>query len=131
QLLLDVEAFRRLDVLQVDAAEGGFQQLTYADDFVGVGGVQFQVENINVGETFKQNSFTFHHRLAGECSNMTESEHRRPIADHRHQVSGGGVLECMAGVRFGSQRWMRYAWSVGAGWLGCSASGRGWGCFRF
>ena len=65
QFFLDGEAFRRLDVFQVDAAEGGLEQLAGADDFVGVFGGQLDIEDVDIGEAFEQDAFAFHDRLAG------------------------------------------------------------------
>ncbi len=63
QGLLDDEAFRRLDVLQVDAAEARLHQRHRLDELVGILGVQFDVDRIDVGEALEQHRFAFHHRL--------------------------------------------------------------------
>ena len=65
QFLFDHETIRRLDVFQIDAAEGGLQHLAGANDILGVAGGQLQIENIDIGEAFEQHAFAFHHRLAG------------------------------------------------------------------
>ena len=92
QLVLDLEALRRLDVLEVDAAEGGLEQLAGADDFLRVLGVELDVEHVDVGEALEQNALAFHDRLAGRGADVAQSEHGRAVADHGHQVSLGGVL---------------------------------------
>ncbi len=56
--LLDDEAVRRLDVLEVDAAEGGAEIAHAVDEGVGVLGIDFEIDRIHVGEALEQ------HRLA-------------------------------------------------------------------
>ena len=66
QFFLDVEALRRLDVFQVDAAESGLEHLAGANDLVGVLGGQLDIEHIDIGEAFEQHALAFHDRLAGQ-----------------------------------------------------------------
>src|SRR6185437_7371159 len=68
QLFLNLEALGRLNVFQVDGAKGGLQQLANANHVFRLGAVNFQIENINVGEALEQDAFAFHHRLAGESA---------------------------------------------------------------
>ena len=92
QRFFDVEALRRLDVFQVDAAEGGLQKLAGLDDFVGIVGVQFDVEHVDVGKALEQHTLAFHDRLAGQRADVAQSEHRGAVGHHRDQVALGGVL---------------------------------------
>src|SRR5205085_8831188 len=66
QPLLDDEAFRRLDVLEVDAAEAGGEIAHAIDEGVDVGGVDLDVDGVDVGEALEQHCLAFHHRLGGE-----------------------------------------------------------------
>src|SRR5690606_32268609 len=50
QLALDDEALRRLDVLKVDAAEGGFEAGNDVDQLVGILLVDLDVEHVDAGE---------------------------------------------------------------------------------
>ena len=86
QLALDDEALRRLDVLQVDAAEGRLQRRDDVDDPVGVGGVDLDVEHVDAGEFLEQAALALHHRLAGERPDVAEAQHRRAVGDDRHQI---------------------------------------------
>ena len=63
ELLLDDEAVRRLDVLQVDAAEAGAQVAHAVDDGVDVGRVDQDVDGVDVGEALEQRALALHHRL--------------------------------------------------------------------
>ncbi len=63
QSLFDDEAFRRLDILKVDAAEARLHQLHRIDELVDVLGLEFDIDRIHVGKTLEQDRLTFHHRL--------------------------------------------------------------------
>ena len=92
QRFLDIEAFRGLDVFQVDSTESGLQQLAGLDDFVRVFGVKFYVENVDVGKAFEEDALAFHYRFSGQCPQVAEAEYRGSIGDNRYQVSFGGIL---------------------------------------
>ena len=113
QRLFDVEALRRLDVFQVDAAEGGLEQLAGLDDLVGILGVELDIEHIDVGEAFEQDAFAFHHRLAGQRADVAESEHRGAVGDHGDQVAFGGVLEGVLRILLDFEAGIGYARGVG------------------
>ncbi len=87
QLFLDHEALRRLDVLQVDAAEGRFQHLAGADDLARIFGRQLDIEHVDIGEALEQHPFALHHRLAGQGADIAQAQHRGAIADDPHQVA--------------------------------------------
>jgi hypothetical protein len=50
QRFLDVEALRRLDVLQIDAAESEFEKLAHLYDLIRVMSVNLDVEDVHIGE---------------------------------------------------------------------------------
>ena len=85
-LALDVEALRRLDVLEIDAAEGGLERDDDVDELVGIALVHLQVEDVDPGELLEQHALAFHHRLPGERTDVAEAEDRGAVRDHRHQV---------------------------------------------
>ena len=89
----DDEALRRLDVLQVDAAEGGAEKAHAVDEFVDVFGRHFQVDRIDVGEALEQHRLAFHHRLGGQRPEIAQPQDRRAVADHRHQIAARRVVE--------------------------------------
>ena len=113
QRLFNLEALRRLDVLQIDAAECRLQKLTQSDDLFRFLGIHLQIEDVDVSESLEQHAFAFHHRLAGQRPNIAETQHRGTIGDHRHQVSAGGVFECQFGLFMNFQAWLRHAWAIG------------------
>ena len=53
QALLDDEAFRRLDVFEIDAAPAGAEIADAIDELVGVLGGDFQIDGVDVGEAFE------------------------------------------------------------------------------
>jgi len=92
QLLLDVEALGRLDVLEIDAAEGGLEGGDHVDQLVGVGLVDLEVEDVDAGELLEQHALAFHHRLGGERADVAQAEHRGAVGDHADQVRARGQL---------------------------------------
>ena len=79
QLRLDLEAFRSLDVLEIDAAEGRLQRshgLDHALD--GVGG-DLDVEHVDAGEFLEQDRLAFHDRLGSQRADIAEPEHRGAV----------------------------------------------------
>ncbi len=95
---LDVEAVGRLDVLEVDPAERGLEGFDHFDDVIGLGGLELDVEDIDVRETLEEDSFSFHHRLRRERTDVAEAENRGAVRDHRHQIALGRVGEYVLGI---------------------------------
>ena len=93
QRALDVEAVRRLDVFEVDATEGGLQRRDGVDQLVEVALSQLDVEHIDAGELLEEHRLALHHRLGCQRADVAQTEHRRAIGDHGHQIAARGVLE--------------------------------------
>ncbi len=93
QCFFDLEAIRSLDVFQIDPAEGGFEQLAEFDDFFGIVAVDFDVEDVNVGEAFEQNGLAFHDGLSRKSADIAEAKHGGPVAHDCDQVAAGGIFE--------------------------------------
>ena len=97
ELRLDLEAFRPLDVLEIDAAEGRLQRghrLDHALD--GVGG-DLDVEHVDAGEFLEQHRLAFHHRLGGQRADIAEAEHGGAVGDHGDQIGADGQRAASAG----------------------------------
>jgi len=73
QTAFDFETFGSLDVLQVDASEGGGDGLYGFDEFVGILLVHFDVEHVDATVYFEQQAFTLHYRFAGHSAYVTQS----------------------------------------------------------
>jgi len=92
QALLDHEAFRRLDVFEVDPAKGLAEEPHAVDELVYVLGVDFEVDAVDVGEALEQHRLAFHHRLGAECAEIAQAQHGGAVGDHRHHVTFGRVV---------------------------------------
>src|SRR5690606_23127963 len=80
----------RLDVFEVDAAEGRLQAGDDLDQLVGVGLVDLDVEDVQAGELLEQHRLAFHDRLGGQRADVAQAQHRRAVGDHAHQVAARG-----------------------------------------
>ena len=98
QALLDDEAFRRLDVFEIDAAEAGAEVAHAIDELVDVPGVDLQIDGIDVGEALEQHRLAFHHRLGGQRAQIAQAQDRGAVGDHRHQVALGRVVVGRVGI---------------------------------
>src|SRR5690606_33674676 len=98
QALLDDEAVGRLDVFQVDAAEGGTEITHAIDEFVDIFGVDLEVDRIDVGKALEEHRLAFHHGFGGERAEIAEAEDGRAVRDDgdhvaaRRVVIGGGRI---------------------------------------
>ena len=76
----------------------GSRAFTTRDYFFGVGDVQFDVEDIDVGKALEEDALPLHHRFRGEWTDVAEAEHGGPVRNHRDQIPAGGVVEHLLGV---------------------------------
>jgi hypothetical protein len=99
QGVLDVEALRRLDVLEVDAAEGGRDELAGADDLIDALRVEADRHRIDAREALEEDRLALHDRQARARADVAEAEHGGAVrhdGDHvalrRVVVDGGRIL---------------------------------------
>ena len=76
QDLLDLEAMRSRDILEIDATEGRCDAEHRLDELLRMLGMDLDVEHVDVGKVLEQDRLAFHHRLAGERADIAEPEHR-------------------------------------------------------
>ena len=93
QLALDLETLRRLDVFEIDAAEGGLERGDDVDQLVRVALVDLDVEHVDAGELLEQHRLAFHHRLGRQRADRAQAQHRRAVGDHGDQVAARGVAK--------------------------------------
>ena len=93
QALLDDETLGRLDVFQVDAAEGRRDQTHGVDDIVDVLAVDLQVDGVDIGEALKEDRLAFHHRLGAERTQIAQAQNGGAVRDDRHHVAARCVIE--------------------------------------
>ena len=104
QCLLDDEAFGRGDVFQVDAAEAGFHQRDRFDELVRIFGIEFDIDQIDIGEALEQHRFAFHHRLGRERAEIAEPENGGAVRDDRHEIGPRGIV---IGMSWDWRQWLR------------------------
>ena len=92
QRLFNLKTLRGFNVLQVDAAKRRLQHLAGANDVLRLRRAQLDIEHIDIGKAFKQNSLALHHRLPGLGANVAQPQHRRAVRHHGHQVALPRVL---------------------------------------
>ena len=86
QPLLDLEAARRRDVLEVDAAEAGRDRLHDRDDLVGVLRVEAERPGVDAAELLEQQRLALHHRHRRLRADVAEAEHGGAVGDDRDGV---------------------------------------------
>ena len=86
QAVLDLEAARRRDILQVDPAEHGRHGLDEQHDLVDVLGGEAEREGVDVGQLLEEEGLAFHDRQGRPGPDVAEAEHRGPIGDDGHTV---------------------------------------------
>ena len=87
EAILDLEAGRRRDVLEVDAAEHRGDAHDGLDDLVGGGDVEADREGIDPGEVLEEERLALHHREGAGRADVAEPEHGGAVGD-----DGDGVL---------------------------------------
>ena len=108
QLFFDVKAFGSFDIFKVDPPERRLQHLHSFYNVIGVVGIQFNIEDINICESFEEHSFPFHHRLSGERPDIAKSENCGSIRNNTDKVSFCCVfvsvvrVGCDLAARFGN-----------------------------
>ena len=98
QALLDDKALGRLDVFEVDAAEGGAEIAHRIDEGIRIFGVDFQIDGIDIGKTLEEHGLAFHHRLGGERAQIAETENGRAIGNDGDQIAARRVVISLAGI---------------------------------
>ena len=91
QCFLDLEALRGLDVLEVDAAKGRGDGGDDPHQFIDIVGLDFDIENVDVGEGLEQHAFAFHHRFGGQCAAVAQTKDGRPVGYHGDEVAFGRI----------------------------------------
>ena len=90
--LLDLEAPRCGDVLEVDPAEARGEPDDGLDDLVGVGGVEADRDRVDAAELLEQDRLALHHRHRGGGADVAEAEHRGAVGDDGDGVGDPGVV---------------------------------------
>ena len=118
QPLLDHEAFRRLDVLQVDAAEAG-EEAHRVHHVIDILRVDLQVDAVDVGEALEQRDLALHHRLRRHRAEIAQPQHSGAVRHHRHHVALRRVVVGQRRVALDVQARLRDARRVGERKIAC------------
>ena len=86
QALLDLEAERGGDVLEVHPAEDGRDVLDRAHDLVDVLRGERQWKRSDTRERLEDEALPLHHGDRGGGADVTEAQHRRAVGDDGHRV---------------------------------------------
>ncbi len=91
QPTLDLEAARRADVLEVDAAVRRGDARHGVDDLVDVGRVEADRHAVDAAELLEQQRLALHHGERGERPDVAETEHGGAVGDDEDGVAAPGV----------------------------------------
>ena len=83
---LDLEAARRGDVLEVDAAEAGGERDDRADDLVDILGGEADRKGVDAAELLEQDRLALHDRESRLGPDVAEPEHGGPVGDDGDRV---------------------------------------------
>jgi hypothetical protein len=92
QLLLDDEAFRRIDVFEIDGAPTLSEEFHAIDELVRILGRDFEIDGIDVGKALEQHRLAFHHRLGRERAAIAQPKNGGAVGDHGDEIALGGVV---------------------------------------
>ena len=84
--LFNSKAFRRGDILEIDAAEGGRNRLDGPHDLIGILSIEHDGPRIDIRSLLEDERLPFHHRECAVRTDVAETEHRRPVGNNRDAV---------------------------------------------
>ena len=113
QTFLDLEAFRRLDVLEIDAAEGRLQCRHGLDHPLDFRRVDLDVEHVDAGELLEQHRLAFHDRLGGKRPDIAEAEHRTAIGNDGDEIGAARIVGGGRRIVTDREAWGRNAGRIG------------------
>jgi hypothetical protein len=90
-----------------------------------LGGVDLDVEHVDVGEPLEQQRLALHHRLASERPNVAQAEDGAAVGHHGHQIPAGGVAERLQRVLLNVAHRHGHAWRIGQGQVMLGRARRG------
>ena len=113
EAFLHHEAFRSLDVLQIDGAEGGLHGLDRFNQLFRLLHVQLNVKNVNVREYLEQNALAFHHRLGRIRADIAQPQNGGAVGDHAHQIGTPGIQGALGRIFLNAETGFGYARGIG------------------
>ena len=110
---LDLEALRSLDVLEVDAPEGRGDGLHRADELLGVGGVDLDVEGVDPRVGLEEHALALHDRFGGQRADIAQAQYGRAVRNHGNEVAFARIFVDVVGTGRNRARRCRHARRVG------------------
>ena len=98
RLLLDLEAFGTLDVLEIDPPEGRLERDDDVDEPVDIRLRHLDIEHVDAGEFLEQDRLALHDRLRRERADRAEAENGGAVGEDRDKILPGGVEGRVVGV---------------------------------
>jgi hypothetical protein len=108
------ETIGRLDVFEVDRAEGRLQRADDLGQLFGVGLVHLEVETVDIGEFLEEHRLALHHRLGGQRADIAEAQHGGAVGDHRDEVAARGIPGRIGRVGLDFKAGLGHARGIGA-----------------
>ena len=110
---LDIETFRRLDVLKVYTAKCRSNLLYSFAELLRIFLGNLDVEYVDAAIYLEQKSLAFHHRLATHSAYVAQTEHGCTVRDNSYKVAFVGIFVHIVRVLLNFQTRKRNAWRVG------------------
>ena len=123
QPFLYVEAFGRLDVFKVDAAECRCDAFYSLAEFLRVFLGHLDVEHVYAAVDFEQQALALHDGLSAHRADVSESQHGCSVADYGYEVALVRVLVHVVGSLLDFKAWKRHARRVGKAKVGLRTVG--------
>ena len=110
---LDVEAFRSLDILQIDATEGRCNAFNGLAELFRIFLVDLNVEDVDATIDLEEQSLTLHDGFAAHGTNVAQAQHGSTIADDSYQIALGGIFIRIVWVLLDFQTGVGDTWRIG------------------
>ena len=98
ELVLDVKALRCLDVLEVDAAVGGGDELADFDDVLDFFAVHADGDGVDTGKALEEDRLALHDGEACACADVAETEDGGAVRDDGDHVALARVVVDLFGI---------------------------------
>ena len=115
QLLLNLKAAGRGNILQVDPAKGTADIVHRLYKFVHVLGAHTQGKGVYASEFLEQHAFALHNGHTGLRANVAQTQYRRAVGDHRHHIPAAGQLPAFVVICLNRQTGLGHTGGVGQG----------------
>ena len=112
EALLNHEAVGRLDVLEIDPTDRGFEKLAKTDDVLRVLGADFEVEHINAAELLEEHPPALHNRFRRAWADVPQTQYRCPIRHDCDQISPCCVLKYRVRIITDFETGGRHSWTI-------------------